>query len=136
MTVKNSDVLTAARRLISDPKNWTTGELARDKDGKVVAVDSPFACSWCAVGAAIRAERIFPVAPWDRHSLTKTLDKAAIEVNPKASPGNDPGLRPIAALNDKFGNHAEVLRAYDLAIETEKAREEVEALEQTGKTDA
>lgn len=132
MTVKNSDVLTAARRLISDPKNWTTGELARDQDGKVVRPDSPFACSWCALGARDRAAKVFEGAL--KYHFYGALDLAAAKVNPSVE--NNSNLRPIAALNDKFGGHAEVLRAYDIAIEAEKARELAEEIDRMGKDDA
>ena len=47
MTTK--EVLVKARGLIV--KGWCQGVEARDKNGNEVHVNSPEACSWCAVGA-------------------------------------------------------------------------------------
>lgn len=134
MTAKNSDILTAARRLISDPKNWTTGWLARDGKGKEVAADDPFACSWCAFGAVMRSAKIFGISGYIG-SVVDPLDVAASKIQPRIC-DTQTNFRPIIILNDRLKDHDSVLRAYDLAIKTEKAREETEALEQTGKADA
>ena len=136
MTVKNSDILTAARRLISDPKNWTTDGLARDRKGTVVHFQDPFACSWCAAGAALRAAKVFGVRV-SNDDLFGSLDAAVLSFRPSVFDDLGRGIyRPIIALNDRNKDHAAVLRAYDLAIEAEKAREFAEEIERTGKDDA
>ena len=121
MTVKNSDILTAARRLISDPEKWAIGWLAYNRDGEEVQVDDPFACSWCAFGAAMKAAKVFG-KPFSILELIGPLDVAAIEIRPEVQ-SMATNFRPIIILNDRFHHHDEVLRAYDLAIEAEKARE-------------
>jgi hypothetical protein len=40
--------------LLSDRKRWTTGVLARDKEGDQVGACSPAAVCWCAEGAIER----------------------------------------------------------------------------------
>lgn len=43
-----------AYELLSDRKRWTTGVLARDKEGDQISAKSPMAVCWCAEGAILR----------------------------------------------------------------------------------
>ncbi len=45
------NILKAARKLISDPKHWTTGVLARDKFGQNIYPTHSNAVCWCSLGA-------------------------------------------------------------------------------------
>jgi len=49
-----SKQLQAAIDLISDPARWTTGEDARDADGRRVDVRNPKAARWSAFGAMVK----------------------------------------------------------------------------------
>ena len=49
--MKAVDYLTEGRELISDFESWTTGVLARDKDGEEVPPQSANATCWCSEGA-------------------------------------------------------------------------------------
>jgi hypothetical protein len=42
--------------LLSDPKRWTQGALARDKNGEAVSPFSPAAVAWCVLGALFKCE--------------------------------------------------------------------------------
>ena len=54
---KPSEILIAAKELISDPDRWTMKFLARNKVEREVDPTAPFACKWCAAGAVINIAR-------------------------------------------------------------------------------
>lgn len=100
------DILTRARERINDPAKWHQGSF-RDDDGMHSADD----CAVCAVGALNWADHGYPEPAWKdtdgfsaaymvlRNTLTETI------------PGwNDAPTR----------THAEVLAAFDKAIELAK----------------
>ncbi|MBD9544279.1 hypothetical protein IB276_33070 [Ensifer sp. ENS04] len=45
------DLLTEAQKLIRDPKHWTQGVYARNKDGNEVSSRNPDAVCFCSMGA-------------------------------------------------------------------------------------
>jgi hypothetical protein len=49
--VKEVEIIKKARERIADPKRWTTGAFARDKDGNPVPVFDGKAVCWCVSGA-------------------------------------------------------------------------------------
>ena len=51
-------ILTEARELIKDPKNWTQGSCARDMDNLPVSYTLESAYSFCARGAIFKATDI------------------------------------------------------------------------------
>lgn len=113
--------LVAARELIADIDNWTTGFWAIDNTGVDVDPCSARACAWCADGALVRVSN----QEWGpRHSELylalsnasfELFDEGIIEVNDGAL--EDYGL-PETAGSDEYwaAQHAYVLRAFDLAI--------------------
>lgn len=98
------EVLIAARELISAPERWTTGWYARDANHETTHSHSPDAVRWCAAGALIRSG-----------GNAAVFDLVNAVVITKMLGGH------MAAVNDHFG-HAAVLRMFDLAIETERAK--------------
>jgi hypothetical protein len=100
MTVREN--LIVARHLISDPKRWTQGLMARDAAGHP-ACDGDAVC-FCAVGALVK--------------VTSDIDWRALNVLDSAA--RSLGFDGIVSLNDR-ADHPTVLRAYDLAIQNAEA---------------
>jgi hypothetical protein len=48
------EIAEAVYELIEDKQHWTTGALARDKDGNWVPPESEQAVCWCVAGAAYK----------------------------------------------------------------------------------
>src|SRR6185312_9304932 len=81
-----SDVLEAAAELISTPDAWTTGCMARDRDGRSVPALSRSAVSFCAMGAIRRASgRSEIIYSGSVDALRRTIQ------------------RPVTAWNDGYG---------------------------------
>lgn len=102
------DILIKARELISDPERWTQGAYAKDSSGREV-YDSDAAVCWCGIGALRR------VAGYDYLSRSKAIDflhKTAREA----------GFDYFQDFNDS-STHAEVLAAFDRAIEAARNAE-------------
>ncbi len=55
MAIKASEMLHEAILRICEESHWTTGVLARDREGAETAPESEFACSWSAEGALRKA---------------------------------------------------------------------------------
>lgn len=112
--MKAWQLLTKAKELIQDPKNWIKGTLAANAKGVHVAVGSRSACCFCALGALTRAAQ-------RQSGLTKfragnVLSTAACELGAGAS---------VTSFNDrKRTTHADIMKLYDkaiaLAMENEK----------------
>lgn len=115
------EVLTAARELIADPGRWTQRAGARDAYGCPVPADWSGACQWCASGAVWAAI----------YASKESYDDAAVLAI--FAPLNREAANNLLAFNDTEG-HAEVLAAFDRAIEAERgairAREEGAAREE------
>lgn len=97
-------LLQDARNLISKPENWTQDDFAKTADGSGTYSCSDEAVCWCSLGALIK------VSPPDENNQTKKPAKLALR---KAMGG------AIAIFNDAH-THAEVIAAWDKAIELAK----------------
>ena len=111
---KIRDTLIAARALIEDEKCWTKGVIARDEDGNAWTVGCTPVC-WCATGAILCCETEMPP---DREGALNYL-RAALPPWP---------ARSVPLFNDDFRTtHADVLAAFDRAIELAEKEAEVKA---------
>lgn len=96
-------VLKSARARISDPEHWTRGALSRNICGDEVSADSPNACQWCMVGVLDISG--FSPEVWRAESYLKLTTGGYID-----------------QFNDHPDTtHADVLAAYDRAIEMAEA---------------
>ena len=92
-----TEILKAARELISDEAHWCQGRFACDETGDEAYTTEPRACRWCALGA------VWAVAPGTVGigAAERFLDIASGET--------------ITDYNDNH-THAEVLAMFDKAI--------------------
>lgn len=97
-------ILQDARKLISDPSNWTKESNARDRSGLVVWFDDAKAVCWCANGA-IRLQLKDRYNKDDYLKAVEAMTDAAIELY---------GIGMIN-VNDILG-HQQILNVFDLAI--------------------
>jgi len=98
--VDTKEILTKARELIADEKNWTQGALARDKNYCMVSFNAEAAVCFCALGA------IFKTCSVGYETAIHELSHASEGVG-------------ITHVNDVFG-HMAVMKMYDRAIERAK----------------
>lgn len=94
--------LREARALISDPKNWTQHEYARNSNDYPVSVRGPLATKWCAVGAVVKVGGSTDLSLLDAARLL--------------------GFWSVFRLND-MTDHDTVLWMFDLAIAMEEVGE-------------
>ena len=106
-----TQILQAARNLISKRENWTQDYFARAADGSGVYSQSDNAVCWCSLGALNR------VSPPDEGSQAGKQAKVFLR---EAMGG------PIASFNDTH-THEEVIAAWDEAIKLAR-KDENEAL--------
>lgn len=97
-------LLQDARNLISKPENWTQVDFAKKADGSGTYSHSDDAVCWCSLGALNKVDSL------SENSQVRKLAKAFL----KAAMGE-----PVAVFND-YHTHAEVLAAWDKAIELAK----------------
>jgi hypothetical protein len=71
---KPSEALRAARELLSDPKRWTKGELARTDEGLPTNVIYDDAVCFCAEGAILRATKEDSFSSFRMNLSEKTLN--------------------------------------------------------------
>ncbi len=103
-TVK--ELLTEARRTITDPDRWTTRVMARDVSMEAVDPYDPRAQRWCAIGSLMLASVTLAPTRAYEEAVDALLDGA--------------GDRGLFETNDQLG-HAAVLAMFDRAIEGAKA---------------
>jgi hypothetical protein len=126
-------LLTNARSKVSDINCWTQHTFSRDVKGKVTEPKNPSATCWCAVGALEASKPttleyhsgaldIGALALVKLDSASRILARELEPFNPSTlgiygatTLNDDPSLSPVLA-------HSRVLRAFDLAIVTELAR--------------
>lgn len=113
MKIKPSDLLLAAKELINSPEKWTMKVFARNKIEFEVDPTSFGACKWCAVGAVIHEAKRLKA---DEESALVFLRRATKDWGIHGAAGSPP------ILNDR-GNHAEVMKMFDRAIELAKLKE-------------
>ncbi len=96
-------VLIAARERVATPDRWTRGYWAHDAAGGSCGPADAQATCWCSIGAMIAA-----VAPAGAETMldARSLFKAANGINHVPRWNDDPAR-----------THAEVLAAFDLAVE-------------------
>jgi hypothetical protein len=95
-------ILSRARELISDPKNWVQGIIATDRSGKPSALASSATVCFCAVGALKRATIEHGYSP---------LFSITAQIKLSETMGNETTIH----FNDTH-SHAEVLAKFDEAI--------------------
>ncbi len=114
------EVLIAARQLIAQPKGWTQGTLARDKDGLQLSYESPEAYSFCLIGAIDRASG-FSSKTKDTETLT-TLEARNAALDSLANVLN---THDMALWNDRpHRTQADVICVFSVAIEVAALTEE------------
>ncbi len=92
--------LREAKKLISDPKNWTQWALARDDHGDRCSAKANKATRFCAYGACERVG--------DVHAIIHFLDRAALNLYGRAD---------AVALNDSIRTtHELIMQMFDMAI--------------------
>lgn len=120
------EILISARAIVAEPSKWTQVHLARDANGELADPRDAEACSFCAYGAVLRAALDLRAEEREGYRIGRLLDSAAMKLKPEAiGSGGSLSLRPIAFLNDGFGSESRelVLKAYDIAIDRERAKE-------------
>lgn len=118
--------LVAARAVLDDVGNWTTGAMARDASGIRTTFDDPNAvcfCAWGALRKVLPGATAHVAATADGETI---LDRATIRLGAAArqilkeqttyADRADEMLVPVPLLNDNVGYEA-VIRMYDMAIE-------------------
>lgn len=97
-----AEILIEARKLIEKPENWTQGVDARDSRGIAVDYDHGGAVCWCAAGAISRIGKMSDAVGDAERTMRLAI-----------------GFGFISSFNDSR-THAEVLAAFDRAIEAAK----------------
>jgi hypothetical protein len=102
-----------AYELLLDRKRWTTGVLARDKDGDMVSVRNTDAVCWCAEGAITRVTKGTFDAP--EKDGDRRFRELALQL------GEQLRVRgfgaAVFAVNDGPNGHAHILEALDAIAE-------------------
>lgn len=109
-----SEILKAARALITSPDNWTQGSYARNAIGLTTLIASGEACRFCSLGAI---ERIMHIS---RDNLRRNRDVAAGDVRKclvQAIYKYQGGVKSTIARFNDHHTHSEVLAVFDLAID-------------------
>lgn len=110
MSAAVAEVLRKARALIADENAWIRNNLAVNHEGAVVLSADSDACKWCALGAIDKVANFL-------HSPGFEARDAMIR-----AAGVDPEDDGLGDWNDApERTHAEVLAAFDRAIEAEEA---------------
>lgn len=115
--MKASELLADAKTLLEE-KGWTTGYLARNKDGVCVAPFDVTATCFCAVGAIHRANQ-------DGGIVEEVVWERVVEALRETIPGNRYAEAfGISLYNDSPNtSKADVLAWFDRAIEKAKEME-------------
>ena len=113
------EVFTAARATIAQPENWTQGAAARNANGYSMFADNPYAVQWCSTGVL---DKVNPVDKTGRKfpagQLNLTLGN---HINGFYEQQLGEDYEDVCGWNDDPARtHAEVLAAFDSAIDTLK----------------
>lgn len=106
--MKTSDILVAAKELLSDPSRWTKGALARNENGEQISYNATTATCWCTVGAVARVAK-------ENNQFADPVMEILTEV---ASP------LILTEYNDA-AQHYEIMYMFNLAIDVARNRENV-----------
>ncbi len=105
------EILIRARALIEQPIRLTQGVIARAANRHYVSATDPEATCWCAEGALVRAAEEGAATAVDAVDATKDIAKASRLLSDQV------GGRALYRFNDDpRTTHADVLKAFDLAI--------------------
>ena len=118
MTLSPLETLIKARELISDPERWTQGVYARNRSGHRVIYYESDACRFCSLGAIRRS--VSETGGFDlkrEMDATSILARAIAGVSPRKQWSSE---AVVFEFNDTH-THAEVLAAFDRAIERARA---------------
>ena len=110
-----AQLLADARQIISDPKAWTQGTIARSADGHPVAAQNNHAAAWCATGALACAvhRRLTTKSPPDGAYVA--YDRAVRILETTIRELTAGYRKQITTYNDAT-NHDSMLRTFDIAI--------------------
>lgn len=110
--MKPSELLTAAKAVIADPKHWTQNAFARDAAGNSACAANPGAVCFCALGAMDRAaSNSLHLTNWSvKADAELHLRHAAVSIRRDYGP---------AGINDDT-DHPTVMKMFDTAIELAK----------------
>ena len=114
-TLSAAQLLTDARRIISDPNTWTQGTFARNAAGQPVAAQHKDAASWCATGAlACALHRRLPIQ--SSPSAAHHARECAIHIlNATIRALTARHHKKVSTYNDAT-NHSCMLHTFDIAI--------------------
>ncbi len=101
-------VIAEAGALLRDPAYFTSGALARNRDGNVVRPNSSAAVKWCAIGALYRAANARPEA------RDGDVGKVAGALATLDLTSNRLFRKPISSVCDDLG-HESVMQVYGAA---------------------
>jgi hypothetical protein len=113
------DDLKAAKAVISDPKNWIKGEMAKAsrKDRYGIHANNPSANCFCALGAVHLAIPSYePIEKLRRKLVKHYLEKAVVAIAPRMKMSIWGGKIPQFNDNPRT-THAKVMGLFDKAIE-------------------
>lgn len=119
--MKNSEILTQARKLIENEENWTHYNLARDPSSKPVDPTSPDAVCFCSVGAVAKVTN----TPYKPENDQRVYNCGPVRLLSKAvGILTDFDWETIWIYNDNAtSSHESILAVFDKAIELAKAQE-------------
>lgn len=112
ITHRLSAVLSAAKDIIADPRNWHIGYFARNTWGRHVPSSSEEACAWCSFGAVELAVHKLGGGPEHCAAPKAMLNEVAISLGHPSMP----------IMNDSESHNA-IMTAFDLAIYHATVRE-------------
>lgn len=105
--MKTKEALVEARKLISNPANWTKNAFARNKHGDLAKVTSPTATCFCFVGAVTRV---------DPKNISRHMRFLRAKIAPNIPPKRYVALaQAVYNFNDN-ASHSELLAKIDELI--------------------
>lgn len=118
MSKRVANILMSAKLLILDPKAWTQGAVARLASGHIVDATDARAVCFCSLGAI---RHVVDLRMDDANELeaARRLDLAVQALYRVLWSAGDLSL--IGFNDNPKTTHADVLAAFDLAIEAERA---------------
>jgi len=113
-------ILTEARALLSDPKRWTEGDFALDEHGNGVYWHADSAVCWCALGAIGRVAGAEEDPDEGARQVQRFASEAVALLHEVIDWDGVSSMADGVAYWNDHHDHAEVLAAFDRAIELAK----------------